>query len=35
MDRTLVSTVSTGSCWVRVAIWGAAMFWAGWMLAQP
>jgi hypothetical protein len=32
-DKVLASTISTGSCWVRVAIWGAALFWAGWYLA--
>jgi hypothetical protein len=35
MDRILASTISTGSCWVPVAIWGTALFWAGWMLARP
>jgi hypothetical protein len=32
MDRVLASTISTGSCWVRVAIWGVALFWVGWYL---
>jgi len=29
IDRILVSTVSTGACWFRVAIFGAAAFWLG------
>lgn len=33
-DRILASTISTGSCWVRVAIWGAAAFWAWFWLGS-
>ena len=28
-----INTVTTGSCWVRVAAVGMALFWAGWMLS--
>jgi hypothetical protein len=33
-DKVPASTISTGSCWVRVAAVGWAMFWAGWMLGR-
>jgi hypothetical protein len=32
-DKVLVNTISTGSCWVRVATVGMALFWVGWMLS--
>jgi hypothetical protein len=32
---TPIDLISSSGCWVRVAIWGMALFWAGWYLAQP